>query len=204
MRFQLKFLIILILLLLFFPLVKSLTVTCEAGGLYASGSTVIVTGSVNGEASNVTNVTVNINKSGASWASRSTTSDSWGLYYIVFTEAFDIGNYTVSVNASNTTNYATCNDDFNVTPQQPSSACEQKTLTVWGRTMYTAGNLLSSGKVFISIEDTKATNITDFSGSNFTISLTTCLFPSKEYILNLLVIDSSGKKGTTHLSFTPI
>lgn len=204
MKFQLKSLILIFfLLLLFFPLARSLTVTCDAGGPYGSGSTVIVTGNASGEASNITNVTVNISKSGILISSMNTTSDSGGLYYTVFPNVFDVGSYALNVSAINTTDYATCNSSFDVFLQGPIKTCEQKTLTVEGRTMYAAGNLVDSGKVFLSLEETEATNITSFSGGNFSISLTTCLFTAKNYILHLLITDDNGRKGTTYLSFTP-
>lgn len=189
--------------LIFLQLARSFTVTCEAGGPYGSGSTVLVMGNVTGEVSNVSNVVVNISKSGAPRAAESTTSDSDGSYYTIFSQSFDIGSYDANVNASNATYSTSCSDTFDVILQQPITTSEQKTVTVQGKAMYTAGNPVSSGTVFISIENTTATNTTTISGGTFTISLTTYLYSTKRYLLYLSIVDLTGKKGTTQIFFTP-
>jgi len=203
MRVSLISLIFFLCLLLLFQLAKSLTVTCEAGGPYGTGSTTLVMGNVSGEVSNTSNITINISKAGTLKAATSTTSDSDGSYYAIFTQTFDIGNYGVGVNASNTTHFAECSDTFEVILQKITTTCEQKTVTVQGNSTYMAGTPVASGNVFISIDGTTASNTTSFSGSAFSISLTTCLYSGKKYILDISVIDSSGRKGTTHILFTP-
>jgi hypothetical protein len=160
-------------------------------------------GNVSGEVSNTSNITVNVSKSGTLKAATSTTSDSDGSYYAIFTQTFDIGDYQVGVNASNTTNFAECSDTFSVILQEVTKTCEQKTVTVQGNSTYATGTPVTSGNVFISIEETRANNITSFSSNNFSISLTACLYSGKKYTLEISIIDSSGKKGTTHILFTP-
>jgi len=204
MKFSLKPLVFILFILLFiFQLAKSLSVTCEAGGPYGTGSTVIAVGNVSGEVSNSSTVIVNISKSGTLKATKSTTSDSDGSYYAIFDQTFDVGSYELNVSASNSTHSTTCDDTFDVILQQVSTACEQKTVSVQGRTMYTSGGLVNSGNVFISIENVTTTNITSFSGGNFSISLTTCLYKNTKYILYLSILDSTGRKGTTQILFTP-
>jgi len=190
-------------LLLFIQLARSLSVTCEAGGPYGTGSTVLVTGNVSGEVSNTSNVTVNISKSGTLKAATSTTSDSDGSYYAIFTQTFDIGNYGVGVNASNTTHFAECSDTFEVILQEITTTCEQKTVTVQGNSTYATGTPVASGNIFMSIEGTTASSLTSFSGGTFSASLTACVYLGKKYTLIISVADASGKKGTAHILFVP-
>jgi len=204
MRFSLSLLIFLLFSLLFFSqIARSLTVTCKAGGPYGIGSTILVMGNVSGEVSNTSNIIVNISKSGTLKTTQNTTSDSDGFYYAIFSQSFDIGSYEANVSASNTTDTVSCGDTFDIILQQPSTICSQKTITVQGRTIYAAGNFVNSGNVFISIESTTASNRTSFSGGNFSISLTTCLYLGKKYFLHLSIIDSASKKGETFISFIP-
>jgi hypothetical protein len=178
-------------------------VTCEAGGPYGVGSVLLIAGNVSGDVSNSSNITVNISKSGTLKATQSTTSDSGGSYYTIFTQSFDIGSYIVNVSASNSTHTFQCNDTFDIILQEPITTCVQKTVTVRGRPMYTSGNLVNSGTVFVSIENMTVTNTTNFSGGSFSISLTTCLYIGRKYFLYLSIIDPQERKGTTCILFIP-
>jgi hypothetical protein len=179
----------------------SLTVTCQCGGAYGINSVVLVEGNVSGEVSNVSTITINVSKGGALKSVYTTTSDAQGCYYASFT-SLDIGSYDVNVSATNTTHTAYCNTTFEIVPQQVSTECTQKTITVEGKTMYTTSGLVDSGNVFISIDGMTAKNITSFSNGNFLVSVTACLYSGKKYILHLSTIDSLGNKGMASILFT--
>ncbi|MEM5766026.1 MAG: hypothetical protein QW423_00030 [Candidatus Aenigmatarchaeota archaeon] len=197
------FLITILAFFLLTHLTKSFTVSCEAGGPYATSSTVLIVGNVTGEVSNITNITVNITKYSSPKASQATTSDSSGTYFSIFTQSFDIGTYDVNVVANNSTHTASCNDTFDVIPSQVSKECQQKTIYIEGNSYHIAGNLVSSGKIFVSIEDSRSTNITTFSNGFFKAYLTACLNFGKKYILQVSITDDEGKKGTIFIPFTP-
>jgi hypothetical protein len=190
-------------LLLTIHFVKSLSVTCEAGGPYGTGSVILVVGNVSGEVSNSTNVTIEIRKQGSPKASQTTTSDATGTYFSVFTQSFDIGTYDVNVTASNSTNTATCNDTFEVIASELSKECQLKTILIEGNAGYANSNLVNSGKIFISIEGLSTSNTTNFSGGYFKAYLTACLNLGKKYVLQVSVIDEEGKKGTIFIPFIP-
>ena len=178
-------------------------VTCEAGGPYSIGSTVLVLGSVLGEASNETNVTINISKSGELKASQTTNSDSSGSYFSIFNQYFDTGKYLVNVSARNSTSEFFCSDEFDVLSPGAKKECLQRTISVKGKATDTFGIPLSSGKVFISIEGISVTNSTTFSNGNFKISLTSCFYLDKKYLAQLAIIDGEGKKGTKYFYYIP-
>ncbi|MEM5835648.1 MAG: hypothetical protein QW040_01510 [Candidatus Aenigmatarchaeota archaeon] len=182
---------------------KSLTVTCEAGGPYATGSTVLVVGNVTGEVSNIANVTITITKYGSPKALQTTTSDLNGTYFSIFTQSFDIGTYDVNVTINNLTHIASCIDSFYVMSSQVSKECQQKTIYIEGNAYNIKGNLVSSGKLFLSIEGLRATNTTTFSNGYFKAYLTTCFYFGKKYILQVSIIDEMGEKGTIFIPFTP-
>jgi hypothetical protein len=178
-------------------------VTCEAGGPYATGSTVLIVGNVSGEVSNVTNITIDIRKQGVLKTSQTTSSDSSGTFFSIFNQPFDVGTYDVNVTASNSTHNSTCNDTFDVVSSEISEVCRQKTVSVEGSAIYVGSNLVNSGKVFVSIEGLKVSNTTSFSNGYFNVYLTACLNQGKRYVLRLLAIDDEGKKGLALIPFTP-
>ncbi|MEM5773270.1 MAG: hypothetical protein QXL86_03570 [Candidatus Aenigmatarchaeota archaeon] len=195
-------LLILILLILSIKLASSLTVTCEAGGPYGTGSTIIVAGNVTGDATNIAFITIEIIKEGTPKSSITTASDATGTYFSIFTQSFDIGNYLVNVTASNTTHTVTCFDTFDVIPQQVSKECQQVTIFVSGAA-YSEGKILNSGRVFISMEGLVEKNTANFSNGSFLVSLSACLYRGKKYSLQISILDEKGNKGTIYIPFIP-
>ena len=181
--------------------VCSFSITCEAGGPYATGSTVLIVGNVSGEASNITNITIDIKKQGVLKTSQNTSSDSSGTFFSIFTQPFDVGAYDVNVTASNSTHNSTCNDTFDVVSGEISVVCQQKTVSIEGSVIYKNNNLVNSGKIFISVDGLKISNTTNFSNGYFNVYLTTCLNQGKKYVLRLLVVDDEGKKGLAFIPF---
>lgn len=180
----------------------SLSVSCEAGGPYSSGSKVIIVGNVIGENSNVSSVRIDINKSGIPRLSTITTSDSSGVYFVVFDQSFDLGNYEVLVTANNTTHIANCYDEFEVVVGEVSKECQQVSISVQGRA-YAGDKLLTSGKVFVGIDGLKETNTTNFSNGYFQISLSACVHLGNKYLLQIHVTGSEGEKGSVYIQFIP-
>ena len=178
---------------------KTKGVTCEAGGPYSFGSTVLVVGNVFGELSNKTNVTINITKSGSLVASQTTTSDSSGIYYSIFNQSFETGKYTVNVFSNNE---FFCSDEFEVTSAEASKECLQKTISIEGKAIDTSGNTINSGKASISAEGITTTNSTNFSNVEFQAFLTACFYPGERYLVQLTIIDDKGRKGTKYFYYT--
>jgi hypothetical protein len=170
-------------------------VNCEAGGPYHLGSTVLVVGNVFGEITNETNVTINITKSGSLKASQTTTSDSSGIYYSIFNQYLDVGEYVVNVVANSSTNEFFCSDEFEVVSVEARKECSQKTISIEGKAIDTFGNPINSGKAFISVEGISTTNSTNFSNGEFQAFLAACLYPEEKYLVQLTIIDDVGRKG---------
>jgi hypothetical protein len=177
-------------------------VSCEAGGPYFLGSTILVVGNVFGEISNETNVTINITKAGGSVASQTTTSDSSGAYYSIFNQYLGVGKYFVSVVANSSNNEFFCTDEFDVFSLEAGKECSQGTISIGGKALDTFGNSLNSGNVFISVEGITTTNSTNFSNGEFHAYLTACLYPGKKYFVQLTIVDNKGRKGSKYFYYT--
>ncbi|MEM5869861.1 MAG: hypothetical protein QXR09_01695 [Candidatus Aenigmatarchaeota archaeon] len=198
-----KYLLLILILFLFsFKLVSSLNLTCEVGGPYGTGSTIIVVGNVTGYVSNITSITIEIIKEGTLKVSRTTSSDTTGTYFSIFTQSFDIGSYIVNVTATNSTHTATCIDTFDVIPQEVSKECQDAKISVSG-IAYAEGKILGSGRAFISIEGLRERNTTNFSNSEFSLYLSACLHKGKRYLLQISILDEKGGKGTIYIPFIP-
>jgi hypothetical protein len=175
---------------------------CEVGGPYFPGSTILVAGNVFSEASNETNVTINITKSGSLIASQTTNSDSSGIFYSIFNQYLDVGKYVTNVFANSSSDQFFCSDEFEVVSVGAPKGCLQKTISIGGKAIDTFGNPINSGKAFISVEGIATTNSTNFSNGEFQVFLTACFYPSKKYLVQLSIVDDKGRRGTKYFYYT--
>lgn len=204
MRAGIKFLILIVFsFLLLMQVAKcDLSVTCKAGGPYGRGSVIIIIGNVASQTGKEANVSAVISKDSLLEASQESASDSDGVYYFVFSENFDVGNHSVSINANKSSEEATCTDYFYVYAPAPVSGCSSRNIALEGTAVYAeTGGIVSSGSLSVSAEGISGTNKTTISNGKFSVQYSGCLALAKRYILTTFMDDLAGKKGTANIIF---
>ena len=183
----------------------ALNITCEAGGPYVKGSVVIVVGNVTNETGTAANVSVNITKEGIIKASRTTTSDSDGKYYVSFNEQLDIGNYTVNATAEKSGAYNSSNCSLEIRLSLPSGLCQNKNMMINGTAIYSdTGQLVSSGIVTASVLETNDKAQSSFTNGKFSLTLSTCVVLGRRYTLGIFVDDNAGKTSWSQMIFSAV
>ncbi|MEM5879541.1 MAG: hypothetical protein QXU74_03560, partial [Candidatus Aenigmatarchaeota archaeon] len=177
-----------------------LTVTCEAGGPYLSGATVIVKGNFSTLAglqmSGNVNVTIGLNK-------KYIIADSNGTFYTTFT-GLSLGTHTVTVNSTASFYDGSCTDTVEILSSGQATSCIERTIGVSGVAIESStGDPIPSGSISISILDTRYTNSTTFTGGSYNISLKVCLEQNKRYIVRVAVRSDTGKTGLYFFNYIP-
>ena len=172
---------------------ENLNVTCEVGGPYMKGATIIMRGNVTNITGTGSNVTIKINSSSVV-ATKNVTSNSSGVYQTTFSESIDVGNYTVNATAERLGVYGNCTTDLEITPAGLVGATA-RTSTINGTAVYRdTGKVLTSGTVYLSVVDqsVKSTSSINPDGT-FSISISPLLTLGNKYYLILAIQDGSGK-----------
>jgi hypothetical protein len=180
---------------------SSLTATCEAGGPYVKNSTVNVVGDVTNNTEGVaSNIEVNITKNSTTYASRSTTSDSSGRYYVSFVESLDIGNYSVNVTAEKDGEYGYCSDNLEIRLEYMET-CVDRNIQVSGMLIYSTGELVGSGTITASVIEADAKNQDSFTAGEFSITIPACIYPGRRYSLSIIIEDGLGGRSYSQIFF---
>jgi len=181
---------------------ENLNVSCEVGGPYIKGATIIVTGNVTNITGTSSNVSIKINSSSVI-ATKNTTSDASGVFYTIFSESIDVGNYTVNATAERTGVYGNCTDDLQISSTEAAGVSVNKTITINGTAVYKdTGRVVTSGTAYLSIvnQTTKSTASIDPDGK-FSISIYPLLTLGNKYYIDLLIQDTIGKKSWMQILF---
>lgn len=183
----------------------ALNITCEAGGPYVKDSVVIVVGNVTNETGTTANVSVNITKEGVIKASRTTTADSDGKYYVTFNEQLDIGNYSVNATAEKSGAYNSSNCSLEIRLSQPSGLCQNKNMIINGTAIYSdTGQLVSFGIVTVSVLETNDKIQSSIINGKFSLTLSTCVVLGRRYTLGIFVDDNAGKTSWSQMIFSAV
>jgi hypothetical protein len=175
-----------------------LNITVEAGGPYATGSTIVVIGN----ASDVTGVPVQLpllvqirDSGGVVQASSTPTSSADGGFTSTFT-GLSAGGYSANVSYGSTE----AADPFTI---NASAACAQQTITISGIARdFTRGTPVSSGTVYLTIKETEDKKEVDIINGYWSASFTTCLNSGTKYTLGIRTRDlSNGKSSYSQTQF---
>jgi len=183
----------------------ALQITCDAGGPYVKNSVVIVIGNVTDTVGTTSNVSVNITKDGSIKASRSTTSDSDGKYYVNFNEELSSGNYSVNASATKSGTFTSSNCSLEIKLTEAATSCLTKTMTINGTAVYSnTGQVISSGTVSASVMDTNFKNSASFTNGRFSVTVDMCLFSGRRYTLAVFVDGGAERNSWSQIIFNVV
>lgn len=183
----------------------ALQITCNAGGPYLKNSVMIVIGNVTDTVGTTANVSVNITKDGSIKASRSTTSDSDGKYYVNFNEELSSGNYSVNASATKGGTFTSSNCSLEIKLTEAATSCLIKTMTINGTAVYSnTGQVISSGTVSASVMDTNFKNSASFTNGRFSVALNMCLFSGRRYTLAVFVDGGAERNSWSQIIFNVV
>ena len=186
-----------------YAIISPLNITCNAGGPYLTGSTVVVSGNVTNVTGGPRNTGVNISINVTT--SKTTTSDSNGSYYLTFTE-LNVGNYTVNGTANATgSNNATCSASFSIYSSLATLVCRTKTLTFTGTVIDSgSGSVITSGNVTSNIVGTNSTGTAVIgSDGKFSVSISGCVYYGTRYLVTNVFDDTLGRRGWFYYIYVP-
>jgi hypothetical protein len=177
---------------------SSFAITCNAGGPYSPGSTVITLGSVVNQvanAPNVTNLTIKIYKNGNSLQTTNYTMPATQGRFSTTIASLGLGSYTANVSSRN----GTCNASFIVSAIEE---CQNKTIILRGRAFNArTGQNIALGNATIVVKETGDSKEVAILDGQWYASFPTCLESGKKYVLAIEIRSSDMKSSWSEIDF---